>query len=409
MSISTTTVSHRKAPDGQVSARTRGADDGLNGPTGLPGDFSSMLTTFDSKEAPAVEVGSEKETESPAVLLTEPIFQTIVSPAGSVPHVVGLAARQADVGSPTGPGRPEIRSTASPAMHGLPDSLPMGKAPALSANGTLQSLDVRASPAINSASPTAPAGGALAAGMPELDKAGLAVAAGQSNLGNGKFDAINMSQHFAKPDTFSSNLEQFAALFQSAESAIDIGADKVSPSGKERAGNKSPGSVSRPGLDTYPGGPSPFADNQIPVVSSASDAPVSQFDHTASEQVDYWVSQSLQDAQISFEGLSADRVDVKISMKGNETHVEFRSDHDATRQVLENAVPHLSDMLSREGLVLAGVSVGVGNNDASGQHGPARKYPVDGRRGRLTLESVVQDELKSRPMQAAGMGIDLFV
>jgi flagellar hook-length control protein FliK len=60
-------------------------------------------------------------------------------------------------------------------------------------------------------------------------------------------------------------------------------------------------------------------------------------------------------------------------MHGNEAHVAFRTDELQTHSLLEGAGAQLKDMLLREGVVLAGVSVGTsGTNDGKGGDRRAR-------------------------------------
>ena len=53
------------------------------------------------------------------------------------------------------------------------------------------------------------------------------------------------------------------------------------------------------------------------------------------EQVTYWISQDVQSAELTLDGMGASPVEVSISMQGNEAHITFRSDDAATREVLE--------------------------------------------------------------------------
>ena len=127
------------------------------------------------------------------------------------------------------------------------------------------------------------------------------------------------------------------------------------------------------------------------------------------EQVTYWVSQNVQNAEMKLDGLGQSPVEVSISVQGNEAQISFRTDEAQARGVLEGAGAHLKDMLQREGMILTGVSVGSsGGRDASGSGGD--------RRGRQSARQAVIAPLeaaKAPHLRQTGMGtgrsVDLFV
>lgn len=129
------------------------------------------------------------------------------------------------------------------------------------------------------------------------------------------------------------------------------------------------------------------------------------------EQVRYWVSQNVQSAELTLDGLGLSAVQVSISMQGNEAHISFRTDEAATREVLQNAGAHLKDLLQGEGLVLTGVSV-----DSSG----AGQSDRGARRGRPAVRLVTlapapaagtgsAPRLRTANPGGAGRSVDLFV
>lgn len=130
------------------------------------------------------------------------------------------------------------------------------------------------------------------------------------------------------------------------------------------------------------------------------------------EQVHYWISQDVQNAEMKLDGLGENPVEVSIRMQGNEAHVAFRSDEAATRGMLEGAEGHLKDLLQREGLQLAGVSVGTsgpqGQGAQNGQSGERR--PREGVRTARVAPAVL--EPLNVPRHNTGQGeraVDLFV
>jgi flagellar hook-length control protein FliK len=126
------------------------------------------------------------------------------------------------------------------------------------------------------------------------------------------------------------------------------------------------------------------------------------------EQVSYWVSHGVQNAELELDGPGEGKVNVAIKLQGQEARVEFRADQVQTRQVLQDSMPHLRELLAREGLVLSGVSVG-----SSGADGGANRQS-QGRQGgnRQTLVAVPElaaTATSARTALPPGRSVDLFV
>ncbi len=140
---------------------------------------------------------------------------------------------------------------------------------------------------------------------------------------------------------------------------------------------------------------------------SGAPAPVMAPEMQVAEQVSYWVSQNVQNAELKLDGLGQSPVQVSISVQGNEAQISFRTDEAATRGMLEAAASHLKDMLQREGLVLTGVSVGSsGSGDAGGNERRARQNV---RQGVIAPMQVASAESGPRLRTDAGRAVDLFV
>ncbi len=131
-------------------------------------------------------------------------------------------------------------------------------------------------------------------------------------------------------------------------------------------------------------------------------------DMQVAQQVTYWISQDIQNAELKLDGLGKHAVEVSISMNGNEAHVTFRTDELQARTLLEGAAIHLKDLLQSEGLVLAGVSVGTsGGGDAGGED---RKQRQGNRQAGIVPITVAAADARRMPMAgAAGRTLDLFV
>ena len=75
------------------------------------------------------------------------------------------------------------------------------------------------------------------------------------------------------------------------------------------------------------------------------------------EQVAFWVSENLQNAELTVTH-DGKPVEVSVSMSGKEAHIVFGSDQSETRDLLDASMAQLRDLLHSEGLILSGVTVG---------------------------------------------------
>jgi flagellar hook-length control protein FliK len=156
---------------------------------------------------------------------------------------------------------------------------------------------------------------------------------------------------------------------------------------------------------SYPG-----AANDMGPVDFSSGAPLEVapvLETQAAEQVKYWISQDVQNAELQLDGLGENPVEVSISMQGNEAHVAFRTDELQTHSLLEGAGAQLKDMLLREGVVLAGVSVGTsGTNDGRG----GERRPRQGTKiAQVMPAQMAPAAAIRRPSGSSGRSVDLFV
>ena len=128
------------------------------------------------------------------------------------------------------------------------------------------------------------------------------------------------------------------------------------------------------------------------------------------EQVSYWISGKVQNAELRLDVFGREPVDVSISMKGNEAQVEFRTDQPEVRQVLEGALGQLKTLLKDEGLSLAGVFVGSSGQQREGAN-PSPRQPGDAaaRRARVEVSETVTSVKPSGTRPLAGRSVDLFV
>lgn len=147
---------------------------------------------------------------------------------------------------------------------------------------------------------------------------------------------------------------------------------------------------------------------RIDVPAAAPDPGLMTEMHVA-EQVSYWIGRGVQSAELKLDGLGDGPVKVSIALQGQEARVEFRADQVQTRQVLEDSMPHLRELLAREGLVLSGMSVGT-----SGSDGAAGRQSHGRQGGRQATVAVPEQSLAAvgAPVRGAvltGRSVDLFV
>ncbi|MGD9773968.1 flagellar hook-length control protein FliK [Diaphorobacter sp.] len=122
---------------------------------------------------------------------------------------------------------------------------------------------------------------------------------------------------------------------------------------------------------------SPSVADAAEAMPDAAQAGMASTEDQLAEQVAYWVHQKTQNAELTLDQ-GGQPVEVKVTLTGDEAHVTFRSDQAEARQLLDTGAAELRAMLQREGLQLAGVTVGMsgGGGDPSRQGGRD-----DGRRG----------------------------
>lgn len=127
------------------------------------------------------------------------------------------------------------------------------------------------------------------------------------------------------------------------------------------------------------------------------------------EQVSYHLGRGAQSAELEVEGIDERPIHVSIDLQGQEARIEFRAEQAQTRQVLQDAMPHLRELLEREGLTLAGMSVGS-SGAQGGQEQSAGRERASLRQGQV--EAVVEGAAPAAGARGAlpsGRTLDLYV
>jgi len=145
------------------------------------------------------------------------------------------------------------------------------------------------------------------------------------------------------------------------------------------------------------------ADAPYAIEASAAAVP----DTAIAETVSYWVTQGIQSAELTLDGFGDDPVAVSISLNGDQAQIEFRTDQADVRQALESATTELRDLLSGEGLQLAGVSVGT-SGGRSAQHEARQQSPASRAAGPANEPTAAAPPGRSSH-PTVGRSLDLFV
>ena len=163
-----------------------------------------------------------------------------------------------------------------------------------------------------------------------------------------------------------------------------------------------------PGAEGVWGAHALHAGNQVDSPPVIADPSMISPEQMVADTVGYWVSQGIQKAELKLDGFGSDPVQVSISLNGDEAHIGFRTDQPEIRQILEGAASQLKDLLSNEGLVLSGVSVGGsgpgGNADSQDQRGQQ-----SARQATVLTKEVAPAEARQRANPSIGRALDLFV
>ncbi len=128
------------------------------------------------------------------------------------------------------------------------------------------------------------------------------------------------------------------------------------------------------------------------------------------EQVTYWANQKTQSAEVTL-NRDGQPLAVTVSLSGNEAHVTFRSDQEHTRDMLDQSMAQLSDLLRGEGLVLSGMTVGTsaGQGGASGDAGQQRNRPGEAQQGTVQVQAPTDVSQRLAGAGTRNSAVDVFV
>ena len=150
--------------------------------------------------------------------------------------------------------------------------------------------------------------------------------------------------------------------------------------------------------------------------ASASDSGMmSEGEQHVAEDLKFWASRNIQNAEFKLEGWEDASVQVRVSLQGSSANVEFLTDHADSRALLANSQDELKQLLEQQGLMLSGVSVGgsmsqpaTSERFGNSGHAPTvRARPVGLASGGADLTASLGENLRAvKP----GLGaVDLYV
>ncbi|MDO8450757.1 MAG: flagellar hook-length control protein FliK [Rhodoferax sp.] len=150
------------------------------------------------------------------------------------------------------------------------------------------------------------------------------------------------------------------------------------------------------------------AGGRVDAPSVMADPSTLSLESMVADTVSYWVALGVQNAELKLDGFGDHPVEVSISLKGEAAHIDFRTDQPEIRKLLEGATAHLKDLLTSEGLVLSGVSVGASGQDGTGAQ-DQRNRPGARQATITSTEALPAAKAMPRASQSVGRAVDLFV
>ncbi len=161
------------------------------------------------------------------------------------------------------------------------------------------------------------------------------------------------------------------------------------------------------GIEGLWGQPGSLPGHGVDAPAATADPSMLSFESTLAETVSYWATQGVQNAELTLDGPGGETVEVRISVKGEDAQIDFRTDQPEIRRVLEGAAAHLKDILASEGLVLSGVSVGSSGQEGAGAQEQRNRQGA--RRATLVMSGVAPAEATPRVVPSIARAIDIFV
>ena len=202
-------------------------------------------------------------------------------------------------------------------------------------------------------------------------------------------------------------LQDLASTPTFASAVAASGWSEGLPRPSDRPGSKLAALQSTLGIEGAGGGHMFQAGSRADLPSMMVNPSMPSFESAVAEKLNYWIAQGVQNAELELDGFGDEPIAVRISLKGDEAHIGFRTDQPEIRRLLEGASAQLKDLLASQGLLLSQVSVGTSGQDGSGQQG--RRPPTGTRTGIINAPETAPVQGARRPGVSVGTAVDLFV
>lgn len=214
----------------------------------------------------------------------------------------------------------------------------------------------------------------VAASTGDLSTMSTAVAATVRELGPGLHRVSGESGATGVDAALLANLDPTAAVAASGARGADAGG------GSESSRHGGSGGLGEGGAE-----PS-FTVDGASGTSGFEELAQTGAEELLAEQVTYWANQKTQSAEVTL-NRDGQPLAVTVALSGNEAHVTFRSDQEHTREMLDQSMAQLSELLRSEGLVLSGMTVGTsaGQGTMAGDAEQQRNRSGDGQQGQVLV------------------------
>jgi len=183
----------------------------------------------------------------------------------------------------------------------------------------------------------------------------------------------------------------------------------ASARGGESAGGGRPGEGPAGAWTDGAAAESPLEPGSADAATVFADPTQAGAEEQVADRVAYWIHQKTQNAELTL-NRDGQPVEVSVSLSGNEAHVSFRSDQAQTRELLDQSMAQLRELLRSEGLVLSGMSVGTSAGNGAGPGNADSQRPRDGARQAQVASAVPAGSGSLlRGGASADRAVDIFV
>ncbi|WP_254693664.1 flagellar hook-length control protein FliK [Shewanella sp. MEBiC00475] len=132
---------------------------------------------------------------------------------------------------------------------------------------------------------------------------------------------------------------------------------------------------------------------------------IQRFSPVMKQQLITMVSNGIQQAEIRLDPPELGHLTVKIQIQGDQTQVQFHVAQSQTRDIVEQAMPRLRDMLSQEGLQLTDSHVSQGDEGSEQQGQSSGQSDSDSQLDEISTQEV---SLMTNPSRSLHSAIDYY-